>query len=419
MLRVGLTGGIASGKSHVLRRLAAHGLQTMDLDAVAREVTAPGSRALAEIVREFGPAVVDAEGRLDRAALASRVFARAEERERLNAIVHPRVRAEEARRAAALAESREAVLVTDAALLVEAGVHLRFDRLVVVHCDPRLQLARLRARDGLDEAQARARVEAQMSGDVKKSFAHFVVDSSGTPDETSRAADRLAGELAELAGRPPASARASRRALLGALVHGPRGGPRGLSPAVVLRSLRERGGLEMGALASQLSPPAAAPWYRAAASARPGAPAALLGTAVVAAALGRGAPDPPYLAGAAASLARLTHEQPEQRAEACLFALVLQELTVSDEPLAALHTTVSQHRRMAERWGGAPVSRDLDAVWSAVTQHPADPPAAAEACRALGGEGDLAGALAGVAAGPGSDAPAFLSDALDRLDLRP
>ena len=192
---MGLTGGIACGKSHVLRRLAGHGFQTLDLDAVARDVTVPGSPALREIAGAFGAGVLGPDGSLDRAALAALVFADAAARARLNAIVHPRVRAEEARRATDVAGRGAALLVTDAALLVEAGAHLRFDRLVVVHCDPGQQLERLRARDGLDEGAARARVLAQMPLAEKRSFAHFEVDTSGSIADTDRAADALARQL--------------------------------------------------------------------------------------------------------------------------------------------------------------------------------------------------------------------------------
>ncbi|HSD30174.1 MAG TPA: dephospho-CoA kinase, partial [Vicinamibacteria bacterium] len=113
MLRVGLTGGIGCGKSHVLRRLAAQGFATLDLDAAAREVTAPGSPALAEITAEFGTDILGHDGALDRPALGKVVFADAAARARLNAIVHPRVRAAEARWARALTGREGAVLVTD------------------------------------------------------------------------------------------------------------------------------------------------------------------------------------------------------------------------------------------------------------------------------------------------------------------
>ena len=149
------------------------GLATLDLDLVAHDVMAPGAAAYDAVVAEFGPGIVGAGGRIDRPALAGRVFADPGARNRLNALVHPRVREEEDRRAAALAAADAALLVTDAALLVEAGYHLRFDRLVVVHCPPEEQLRRLRLRDGLDEPAARARLRAQMPIDEKRSFAHF------------------------------------------------------------------------------------------------------------------------------------------------------------------------------------------------------------------------------------------------------
>jgi dephospho-CoA kinase len=158
VLRVGLTGGIACGKSHVLRRLRSLGLATLDLDEVSRDVVAPGTPALAEIAAAYGTDVLTADGSLDRAALGQVVFSDPSARARLNAIVHPRVRAAEARWAAARGAAGDAVAVTDATLIVEAGAHLRFRRVVVVHCDPAQQLARLQARDGLDEAAARARV---------------------------------------------------------------------------------------------------------------------------------------------------------------------------------------------------------------------------------------------------------------------
>jgi dephospho-CoA kinase len=128
MLRVGLTGGIACGKSHVSRRLASHGLHVLDLDAVAHAITAPGGTAYDDVVRVFGRGIVGADGAIDRKALGARVFADPEALGRLNALVHPRVRDEESRRAGELAGT-EAVLVTDAALLVESGMHTRFDRL--------------------------------------------------------------------------------------------------------------------------------------------------------------------------------------------------------------------------------------------------------------------------------------------------
>jgi dephospho-CoA kinase len=419
VLRVGLTGGIACGKSQVLRRLARHGFHTIDLDAVAREVTGAGGEALAEIAEAFGPTVLTPAGTLDRPALASRVFGHPEELARLNAIVHPRVRAEEARWAAPFAVETDAVLVTDAALLVEAGVHLRFDRLIVVHCDPERQLARLRARDGLDEASARARIEAQMPGQEKRRFGHFVIDTSGPLEETDAASDAVCEELSAEAKRRRAPGQPSFPALLGMLEHGPRSGPRGLTPAAVLESIAVRGGLELAALARQLAPPTGGAWYRAAVDAPPGAPATLLAGAVVAWALSRGAPDPPFVAAAASSLARLTHREAPDRADACLVALVMLDLATSVDPPRALAAAIAAHARTAELWGGSSPSPRLEPVWSAAQQHPRDPFAAAAACGALGGEAALAAAIAGAAAGASSYADPSWEAALRRLGMRP
>lgn len=418
MLRVGLTGGIACGKSHVLRRLAGHGLHTLDLDTVARNVTAPGSRALQEISGAFGAGVLGPDGSLDRAALAAVVFSDAGARARLNAIVHPRVRAEEARRARVLAGREAAVLVTDGALLVEAGVHLRFDRLVVVHCDPRQQLERLRARDGLDEGSARARIEAQMDTVEKRAFAHYEVDTSGCAEDTDRAADALAGELRSLAGRLRVSAGAPPERLLGGLIHGPRDGPRGLSPTVLLAEAAAAGTLEMEALARRLVPVAHGPWYRAAEEALPDAPAARLGVALAAWALRRGALDPEFLAAAAGSVARLTHTEPAARADACLVALVAQQRVVSPSGAEDIATQALRLAPLAARFGGGPPSGGLDAVWDAVALSPLDPWRAREECARRGGDRELAAALAGLTApSPPSLEAAALREALAAIQL--
>ena len=184
MLRVGLTGGIACGKSHVLRRLAAHGLATAALDSVAHELMAPGGATYGEIVAAFGREILGEDGAIDRRALGELVFADAAARARLDAIVHPRVRQSEEHLVAALAAEGRSVIVSDAALLVEVGIHLRFDRLVVVHCEEADQRRRLMERDGLGEAAARARIEAQMPVREKRLFGHYRIDTSGTVPQT-------------------------------------------------------------------------------------------------------------------------------------------------------------------------------------------------------------------------------------------
>lgn len=399
MLRVGLTGGIACGKTFVLRQLAERGCRTLDLDAVARAVTAPGSEALAEIRAAFGGGVLDAEGALDRAALGALVFGDAPARARLNRIVHPRVRAAEADWAREFAKpgSRE-VLVTDGALIVESGVHLRFDRLVVVHCAPELQLRRLRERDGLGDAAARARIGAQLPSAAKRAFAHFDIDSSGAPGDTQQAAFRLAEALHGLAREARAEAPPCVLDRLAAgLAHGAEDGPRGLSPALLLSEAQASGGFDMEGLARRLeSPPSGLPWYRSAEAAPPRLKAARLGVAVAAwVAAARAAHDPELTASAAASVALLTHADPAERAAACLVALMA--LARASASRAALAARPDEHSRaLAARFGGGEPAAWLDAVWAALERAPADPVAAGEACVRLGGDGPAAAALAGL-----------------------
>ena len=267
VLRVGLTGGIACGKSRVRRRLAAAGFGTLDLDAVAHEMIAPGGPAYDDVVAAFGRGILAADGTVDRKALGARVFADAAARAELNALVHPRVRDEEARRAAAHAAAGGRVFVTDAALLVEAGLHLRFDRLVVVDCEGGEQLRRLVARDGIDEAAARARIEAQMPAAEKRRFAHIALDASGTPGSHGRGRG---------AARPPSSRswpsirprarRVRETAVRGALLAGgPAHGPRGLDPARFATERRRRRRRGDGAAQARCScRQSTGPWYLAA-----------------------------------------------------------------------------------------------------------------------------------------------------------
>src|SRR5687767_5013435 len=186
---------------------------------------APGQDAHAEVVAAFGPEILAADGSIDRRILGPRVFADPAARARLDAIVHPRVRAAEARLMSEGGTAR--VAVTDAALLVESGMHLRFDRLVVVHCDPGTQVARLMARDGLDEEAARSRLRAQMPAADKRRFAHLEIDSSGALEQTDARADAVAAELSRVAAVDPPPA-ASLEGALAAIATGRADGPRGL-----------------------------------------------------------------------------------------------------------------------------------------------------------------------------------------------
>jgi dephospho-CoA kinase len=416
MLRVGLTGGIASGKSYVVARLAERGFHALDLDRIAHDVTAPGGPAYAELVAAFGTGVLAPDGRVDRRVLGARVFADERARERLNAIVHPRVREEEERRAAAFSAEAGAVVVSDAALLVEAGLHLRFDRLVVVYCRPEQQLERLMARDGLDRGAAQARIDAQLPAAEKRRFAHFTVDTSGSHDET----DRQIGPLAEALEGLAREARTPRRVGLaqawGALAHGPRRGPRGVTPALLLEGIAETSGLELAALARRLEPPAAGPWYRAA---RPGEGAPgpeTLAAPLVIWSLARGAPDPEFVLAAAASLGRLTHTEGAPVASAVWLARALLEVAIEGRVPADLARRASGWQSASARWGGAPPAARLGVVFEAAAGHPSDAEQARAAGAGAGGDGELAGMLVGLSVGaPIEGAPPAVAEALRLL----
>lgn len=195
MQRLGLTGGIASGKSAVAGMLREMGFHVIDADALGHTLIEPGRPAYEEIVREFGAGVTGTDGRIDRGKLAEVVFADRGKLERLNAIVHPRVEEEILLKFSEWEESgvRDAVFV-EAALLVEAGYQKTFDGLVVAWCRPEQQMERLLAR-GLSEEEARRRIAAQMPAEEKLRYATEKIDCSGTMEETRRQVEELAGRL--------------------------------------------------------------------------------------------------------------------------------------------------------------------------------------------------------------------------------
>jgi dephospho-CoA kinase len=179
MRRVGLTGGIASGKSTVAGMLRALGAELIDADRVAREVVAPGTPALAEIARRF-PGVVGADGVLDRGALGRRVFASTEERAALNAITHPRIQEAVQAQTAALAARGVPRVVYDAALLVENGLHATMDGgVILVAASPETQRSRLVARDGLTPEEAEARIRSQLPLSEKRRHARWIIENDG------------------------------------------------------------------------------------------------------------------------------------------------------------------------------------------------------------------------------------------------
>lgn len=186
MLRVALTGGIATGKSYVLGRLASLGAACLDADLLARGVMAPGTEGAEAIVRRFGPAVLQAGGEIDRRALASMVFDDAAARRDLEAIVHPAVyRAMEAALRALARGGDVPVAVVEIPLLYETGQAGRFDRVIATVCGPDLQVKRLVER-GLTPDEARRRLEAQMPAAEKAARADFVVQTGGTREDTDR-----------------------------------------------------------------------------------------------------------------------------------------------------------------------------------------------------------------------------------------
>lgn len=189
MLRVGLTGGIGSGKSMVAGRLAEHGATVIDADRLAREVVAPGTGGLAEVVAEFGSGVLTADGELDRGALARMVFADDAARGRLNSIVHPMV----ARRTAELiaAAPDDAVVVHDVPLLVENGLGAGYHLVLVVDAPAEERVRRLVRQRGMAEDDARARIGAQAGEADRRAAADVWLDNSGTPDEVLAVVDEL------------------------------------------------------------------------------------------------------------------------------------------------------------------------------------------------------------------------------------
>lgn len=192
MYLIGLTGGIASGKSTVARRLVEHGAVHIDADELARRVVQPGKPAHAAIVDEFGQEILKPDGTLDRQKLAEIVFHDDAARERLNAIVHPAVRELTSRLLAKIeAEDPDAVVVYDVPLLVEAAVDHPFDLIVVTSAPKRTQVKRLVEERGLDPNQAQARVDAQVDNTERVAVADVVIDTDGSMAHTMSQVDAL------------------------------------------------------------------------------------------------------------------------------------------------------------------------------------------------------------------------------------
>ena len=199
MLKVGLTGSIAVGKSFVLGVLAELGCHVLDADATAREVVAPGTAGMKAVVEAFGDDILNSDGALDRAKLGAIVFADEPKRLQLNSILHPFIIAiQDEQMHTWEHEDPQGIAVVDAALMIESGGYRRFDKLVVVHCRPEVQLERLMARDKLSRADAEQRIDAQMAQEEKKTYADFLIDTSDGFDGTRRQTESLFHKLSAL-----------------------------------------------------------------------------------------------------------------------------------------------------------------------------------------------------------------------------
>jgi dephospho-CoA kinase len=200
MILVGLTGGVACGKSSVARLFQDCGAILIDADVLARAVVEPGKPALKAIARAFGKKMIAEDGTLDRHALAKIVFGNKAKLTKLNAIVHPRVAREQARLAREIAEKEpDAVVLYDAPVLIEAGAHKRMDKLIVVAADEQTQIKRLRNRNHLSRAEALRRIRSQMPLADKTKLADYVIDGTLSYEQTKHEVERIYAELKQLA----------------------------------------------------------------------------------------------------------------------------------------------------------------------------------------------------------------------------
>jgi dephospho-CoA kinase len=195
-LRIGLTGGIASGKSTVSQRFAELGVPVIDADVASRNVVQPGTPGLAQVVQRFGASVLDADGRLDRRALRNLIFKDSSLRQALDAILHPLIRADMEREAA---QAQGPYLIMAIPLLVEGGSSDRLDRVLVVDADETLQIQRLRARDASSEDEARAILGSQASRAARLTQADDVLLNTGTVADLRQAVERLHEQYLQLA----------------------------------------------------------------------------------------------------------------------------------------------------------------------------------------------------------------------------
>ncbi len=201
MLKVGLTGSIAVGKSYVCTLLEEFGCHVLDADLTARDVVRPGTKGLELVVSSFGREILDSNEELDRVALGSIVFQDESKRQLLNSILHPLIiEAQDEWLLKKAAADPNGIAVIDAALMIESGSYARFEELIVVWCESDIQLSRLMSRDSIDFAAASRKIEAQMSQEEKKKYATILIDTSGGFEETGAQTAAVFKLLKEKAG---------------------------------------------------------------------------------------------------------------------------------------------------------------------------------------------------------------------------
>lgn len=187
MLKVGLTGGLACGKTFVGEELARYGCYLIQADELGHQALLPGGPAFEPVLREFGRDILSPDGQIDRRRLAARVFGDPQALARLNSLVHPEVaRREEELMAEFAAREPKGIAVVEAAILIETGRHRQFDRIILVTCSEEQQVERALRREGAEEADIRARLSRQMPLQEKRKFADFVIDTSGAKQDTLR-----------------------------------------------------------------------------------------------------------------------------------------------------------------------------------------------------------------------------------------
>ena len=198
MLKVGLTGSIAVGKTFVLGVLSELGCHVIDADVVARQVALPGSPGLKAVIDAFGEEVLKSDGSLNRARLGEIVFADEAKRQQLNSILHPFIiAAQDAQLRELELQDPKGIVVVDAALMIESGGYKRFDKLIVVHCRPEIQLQRLMRRNKLSREEAEQRIATQMPQEEKKRYADYLIDTSGDFAGTRRQTEDVYQALRE------------------------------------------------------------------------------------------------------------------------------------------------------------------------------------------------------------------------------